>query len=257
MPQPKQNTEAEIDAFVDACNQLSGFDDRVSADWVDGYMTALLAGPRAVSPDEWVSTMCGDVFQRAFADPQAVEQAMQALTMRWNAVAGQLDPEQLLDDENTLRLNPLISEWTEEDKQRLIEEGHLTAEEAQEWPMVGEVWALGFLDAIEDFTDDWPEPDVEAEDGRYFDSCLRQIAALTLEEGGDDLAEHMEEFYPGKTMSRDTLIDEACFAVQDLRVFWVDHAPKPETRRVEKTPGRNDPCPCGSGKKYKKCHGAA
>ena len=20
-------------------------------------------------------------------------------------------------------------------------------------------------------------------------------------------------------------------------------------------PGRNDPCPCGSGKKYKKCHG--
>jgi uncharacterized protein YecA (UPF0149 family) len=21
--------------------------------------------------------------------------------------------------------------------------------------------------------------------------------------------------------------------------------------------GRNDPCPCGSGKKYKKCHGVA
>ncbi|GMU65828.1 MAG: protein translocase subunit SecA [Acidobacteriota bacterium] len=27
--------------------------------------------------------------------------------------------------------------------------------------------------------------------------------------------------------------------------------------RVEKIPGRNDPCWCGSGKKYKKCHGAA
>ena len=25
--------------------------------------------------------------------------------------------------------------------------------------------------------------------------------------------------------------------------------------RVEKTAGRNDPCPCGSGKKYKNCHG--
>jgi preprotein translocase subunit SecA len=25
---------------------------------------------------------------------------------------------------------------------------------------------------------------------------------------------------------------------------------------VEKEPGRNDPCPCGSGKKYKRCHGA-
>ena len=27
-------------------------------------------------------------------------------------------------------------------------------------------------------------------------------------------------------------------------------------RRTGKAPGRNDPCPCGSGKKYKKCHGA-
>jgi preprotein translocase subunit SecA len=25
---------------------------------------------------------------------------------------------------------------------------------------------------------------------------------------------------------------------------------------VEKKVGRNDPCPCGSGKKYKNCHGA-
>jgi preprotein translocase subunit SecA len=25
--------------------------------------------------------------------------------------------------------------------------------------------------------------------------------------------------------------------------------------RVEQEPGRNDPCPCGSGKKYKQCHG--
>ena len=28
-------------------------------------------------------------------------------------------------------------------------------------------------------------------------------------------------------------------------------------RRDEPKIGRNDPCPCGSGKKYKKCHGAA
>jgi uncharacterized protein YecA (UPF0149 family) len=27
-------------------------------------------------------------------------------------------------------------------------------------------------------------------------------------------------------------------------------------RREEPKVGRNDPCPCGSGKKYKKCHGA-
>jgi preprotein translocase subunit SecA len=27
--------------------------------------------------------------------------------------------------------------------------------------------------------------------------------------------------------------------------------------RVERKVGRNEPCPCGSGKKYKNCHGAA
>ncbi|MCB1101131.1 MAG: SEC-C domain-containing protein [Kiritimatiellae bacterium] len=30
--------------------------------------------------------------------------------------------------------------------------------------------------------------------------------------------------------------------------------PQPVTRDMPKV-GRNDPCPCGSGKKYKKCHG--
>jgi len=29
----------------------------------------------------------------------------------------------------------------------------------------------------------------------------------------------------------------------------------PQTRRVENKVGRNQPCPCGSGKKYKKCCG--
>jgi preprotein translocase subunit SecA len=30
---------------------------------------------------------------------------------------------------------------------------------------------------------------------------------------------------------------------------------QPNQRRTGEKVGRNDPCPCGSGKKYKKCHG--
>jgi preprotein translocase subunit SecA len=33
------------------------------------------------------------------------------------------------------------------------------------------------------------------------------------------------------------------------------HGAKPQPVRVEDKVGRNDPCPCGSGKKYKQCHG--
>jgi hypothetical protein len=36
-----------------------------------------------------------------------------------------------------------------------------------------------------------------------------------------------------------------------------DDAPIKTVKRDEPKIGRNDPCWCGSGKKYKKCHGAA
>ena len=52
--------------------------------------------------------------------------------------------------------------------------------------------------------------------------------------------------------------ERAYFAREDGR--WVftgaDLNPKAETVRVTKV-GRNEPCPCGSGKKYKKCCGKA
>jgi uncharacterized protein YecA (UPF0149 family) len=35
-----------------------------------------------------------------------------------------------------------------------------------------------------------------------------------------------------------------------------DLPPPVDPVHAQQTPGRNDPCPCGSGKKYKKCCGA-
>jgi SWIM/SEC-C metal-binding protein len=43
-------------------------------------------------------------------------------------------------------------------------------------------------------------------------------------------------------------------AEEDTRDFERALNP-PEPVRAAPTPGRNDPCPCGSGKKFKKCHG--
>ncbi len=37
------------------------------------------------------------------------------------------------------------------------------------------------------------------------------------------------------------------------KVVWPGFSSGPSQRHVEQV-GRNDPCPCGSGKKYKKCH---
>jgi SEC-C motif-containing protein len=43
----------------------------------------------------------------------------------------------------------------------------------------------------------------------------------------------------------------------DGRWYFVEEANQKSAPLVKgHQPGRNDPCPCGSGKKYKKCHGA-
>ena len=42
----------------------------------------------------------------------------------------------------------------------------------------------------------------------------------------------------------------------DWRFVSGDEMKNPTVRYETPKPGRNDPCPCGSGKKYKKCHGS-
>jgi SEC-C motif domain protein len=43
----------------------------------------------------------------------------------------------------------------------------------------------------------------------------------------------------------------------EWRFVTGDELKNPTVRYEAPRPGRNDPCPCGSGKKYKKCHGGA
>ena len=122
----------------------------------------------------------------------------------------------------------------------------------------GGLWAEGFFDGVAAFPALWEEPPHE-DASVLFKQAFDQIAALLMPPGSDEWKAHVAEHYPKAgegEPTRDDLLTEACMSVQDLRLFWVDFAPKTETRRVEALPGRNDPCHCGSGKKFKKCHGA-
>jgi preprotein translocase subunit SecA len=56
--------------------------------------------------------------------------------------------------------------------------------------------------------------------------------------------------------------DEIDARGQDYAADENDYYTEPQETAVKRTPvqagpkiGRNDPCPCGSGKKYKSCHG--
>jgi uncharacterized protein len=252
---PRQNTAAELEAFDKACERLAGFDPGISFEWVDGFLAALAAGPRLPAPEDWLPALCGDTFDRAYADPEDHARGLQALQARLKVLCDELDPEALLDAPDWLRLEPLMAEVTDEDRRLMVEQEGVPEAQAAAF-QTGALWAEGFFEGVDAFPDLWTEPAAE-EAAKLFENAFDQIGALLLPPDSDDWKTHLARHYPKGAPTRDDLVTEACMAVQDLRLFWIDFAPKPETRRVEPTPGRNDPCPCGSGKKYKKCHGAA
>lgn len=58
--------------------------------------------------------------------------------------------------------------------------------------------------------------------------------------------------FPGIPLPGDDFVEEGY--KYDIYIYPAAMQ-KPQPVCVEKKPGRNDPCPCGSGKKFKKCHG--
>ena len=66
---------------------------------------------------------------------------------------------------------------------------------------------------------------------------------------------YQEDAAPSVSEARFEALGEAIWAVYDLYAIAKSLGPRVAPAQSDKV-GRNDPCPCGSGKKYKKCHGA-
>jgi uncharacterized protein len=243
----RESTESELDAFERIGLQLAGFDDRLQPEWIDGYLTGLLAGPLALRPEQWMPPAFGDAFERAFADPVAAADAQAALTARWKVIASQLDPQRLLDEPEQLFLAPLV--W--------VPNSDESVPHTEAAPPTASTWAHGALAALGDFADAFGYAGLDAAARADHDDILSLLNILVTQPGDALTASRIAAAYPDEAPTREQLLDDAAFALQDLRVFWLDHGPKPATRKAEPTPGRNDACPCGSGLKYKKCHGAA
>lgn len=252
-PLLRADADAEIEALGAICVRLDGFGVALSVGFVDGWLTALACVAKPVERDEWLPLLTDDSFDRAYADPEAATPALAVLDARCRMLAEQLRPEALVADPDRLRLDPLMGEWDDDARAEEVARGDIDAEAAQQVLHTGFDWAEGFCAAVDALAGWSPERLDDAEHQRYHE-LLDPIHALALEP--DALAQYMSDVYPGRKIERDALIDDACFAVQDLRLFWLEHAVRTTPRRVEPQPGRNDPCPCGSGRKFKKCHGA-
>ncbi|MBX3161646.1 MAG: YchJ family protein [Deltaproteobacteria bacterium] len=90
------------------------------------------------------------------------------------------------------------------------------------------------------------------------DTDWQGLEIVATEHGGEGDAEGMVEFIArGVTAGRPFAQRERSrFVRVDDRWFYAGGKILREPLRAASEPGRNDPCPCGSGMKYKRCHGA-
>jgi uncharacterized protein len=127
---------------------------------------------------------------------------------------------------------------------------------SEEIPAFAQVWALGFMFVVENWPDEWTAPK-DKESAQWHDTALEAIVALTEDDTDEPTLSALSEDGPlSVSESRLNTYGEALWAVYDLREIWRNIGPRVTQVIREATPGRNDVCSCGSGKKYKKCCGA-
>jgi uncharacterized protein len=234
------------DAVLDA---LRKHDDEIPPwEFCEGFLAALVCARRPIDPQEYWPVLLGNDF-----NPVAHMEFVWRWRRRWAEVAAALDaPVETLDDERTYQPEVLDARGAV----LALPEAERDGVDLTALPAYGQVWALGFLDAVENWSDDWAPPR-DREAAQMLADALDAIVALT---GGDTgtPAVNMaaEDGPPSVSEQRLDAFGAAIWAVYDLRQLWKSLGPRTEALRKAPEPGRNDPCPCGSGRKYKKCHGA-
>ena len=247
----------DFDTLGAILDDLRTRDDEVPQwEFCEGALAALLCTRRLIMPSEYLPVLLGEGAEGDGAWGSA-EQAASFLglwTRRWNEVAVALAAEvETLEDERSyhpevMDVRGAVASLPEEARAEIGD---------QALPAYAQVWALGFMFVVENWPEDWAAPR-DAETADWLDGALSAIVALTEDDTArPTLSMHSEDGPPSVSEARLNQFGEAIWAVYDLRQLWQSLGPRVDPVRRGETPGRNDPCFCGSGKKFKKCHGAA
>lgn len=253
----------ELDALLDELRTRG--DETPQWEFCDGFLTALVCTRRPIAAAEYMPMLLGDgeALQVAegqplpklevFKDEAQQARFMELFELRLAEVREQLDADikSLADDAafqpEALDTRGAIAILPE------AEQAELAGEEV---PSFSQVWALGFMFVVENWADEWAAPrDKEA--AQLLDAAMEFIVNLTEDDTDEPALNLYDEAGPASTsQERVDAFGEAIWAVYDLYRLWKSMGPRQETIVKGEQPGRNDPCPCGSGKKFKKCHGA-
>ena len=234
--------DAELDFLREQDEEIPNWE------FCEGFLVALVCMRREIPPEEYWPVLLGEAFR-----PMAHMEFVWRWRRRRQEIAFALDqPVDLLEDERTYHPEALdtrgaILALPPEERR----EGDLA-----NIPAYAQVWALGFMYAVESWPEEWVAPrDPEA--AEMLDTALQDIVALTEDDtGAPAVSMYSEDGPPSVSNERLDAVGAAIWGVYELRQLWRSMGPRVEPVRKATEPGRNDPCPCGSGKKYKKCCGA-
>ncbi len=224
-------SEAEIErlAALLAANRNA---EALSLEGVDGLFCALIASPALVMPHEYLPVILGGTLEAGglLGDLAGVQEMMGLLMRLWNAIAHDFEHEGV--------------------HLAYIEEPGIDG-------ITGRAWARGYMRGTRLAPAGW---------SRIFHDDDEALAlSIPIVAGEIDPQWPREPLTAEK--SDELLRNMLSGAVRVYRYFKEDRlasaqaaaqrAPLEPYERAGPKVGRNDPCPCGSGKKYKRCCGAA
>jgi len=224
LDQPLSDKEFnELDQFLlsDRCP-----DDAMTMDSLHGYLSAIAIGPVMIPMAEWLPQVWGSEQQTPkFKNDKEADRIVNLIVRFMNEIAITLEvaPKEF---------EPLFCEHEYEGKS-LID---------------GEAWAWGFWEGINLRAEAW-EP--------IWESNLAPLMQPIYLLGADEIEEDELPLVDDPVKAHKLAVEIEA-NIQDIYKFWLPQRSSgidPVKREAPKV-GRNDPCPCGSGKKYKKCCGA-
>ncbi len=197
-------------------------DDVMLLSELDGFLAGLIVCPDLIMPSEWMPVVWGDDDDPVF-DSMEQAQAISSLIMgHYNDIIRQLDQN---------RYRPIYD---------------VDIDDSILW----ETWLEGFGQAMRLRPESWraytQDEDADLQRALFVLGRLKELATLPPQDIKPlDIDEELENLAPD-------LIPAHVEVLHQTRLAQTKPIPSSANENRPKV-GRNDPCPCGSGKKFKKC----
>ena len=238
-------TDAEFAELDDLLHETPEPLEPLDAVMLDGYLCGVIVQPVLLESATWLAHVF-DFDGRPLpedARPDWLQRTTALILRRYAALNRAIVEDGWFD--------PLVLEFDDEHPREPVPEGEVDPG-ADLSPVSQSLmsWVAGFHHAVETF------PDLaEMPDDAVMAALARLYRHLPVENDEQrEVVATLDREHPLATL--DDAMEELVVTVADLQDLTNEQRYKVDTFKRE-TPkvGRNEPCPCGSGKKFKQCHG--